>query len=86
LSAHGNLYANITARRERPAKRVGREALRRLGLQSIELARAQVGTIRLKLLKIGAVITRNTRRVRIWYSSAFALKELFKSYMACFEG
>ena len=45
------------------------EALRRLGLQSTELARAQVGTIRLKLLKIGAVITRNTRRVRIWFSS-----------------
>ncbi len=30
------------------------EALRRLGLKSTELARAQVGTIRLKLLKIGA--------------------------------
>jgi hypothetical protein len=54
------------------------EALRRLGLRSTELARAQVGTIRLKLLKIGAVITRNTRRVRIWYSSAFPLKGLFK--------
>ena len=35
------------------------EALRRLGLQSTELARAQLGTIRLKLLKIGAVITRD---------------------------
>ena len=43
------------------------EALRRLGLKSTELARAQIGTIRLKLLKIGAVITRNTRRVRIWF-------------------
>jgi hypothetical protein len=47
------------------------EALRRLGLKSTELARAQVGTIRLKLLKIGAVVTRNNRRVRIWFSSAF---------------
>ncbi len=62
------------------------EALRRLGLQSTELARAQVGTIRLKLLKIGAVITRNTRRVRIWFSSAFPLKHLFKSCLACFSG
>lgn len=62
------------------------EALRRLGLQSTELARAQVGTIRLKLLKIGAVITRNTRRVRIWFSSAFPLKELFKSCLAYFYG
>lgn len=62
------------------------EALRRLGLQSTELARAQVGTIRLKLLKIGAVITRNTRRVRIWFSSAFPLKHLFKFCLACFYG
>jgi Transposase DDE domain group 1 len=38
---------------------VSMEALRRLGLQSTELARAQLGTIRLKLLKIGAVITRD---------------------------
>ena len=62
------------------------EALRRLGLKSTELARAQVGTIRLKLLKIGAVITRNTRRVRIWFSSAFPLKRLFKFCLACFYG
>ena len=62
------------------------EALRRLGLKSTELARAQVGTIRLKLLKIGAVITRNTRRVRIWFSSAFPLKELFKFCLAYFYG
>jgi hypothetical protein len=62
------------------------EALRRLGLKSTELARAQVGTIRLKLLKIGAVVTRNTRRVRIWFSSAFPLKDLFKFCLAYFYG
>ena len=33
--------------------------IRRVGLQGIELARAQVATIRFKLLKIGAVIVRN---------------------------
>jgi hypothetical protein len=33
------------------------ETIRRLGLKGTELARAQAGTIRLKLLKIGAVIT-----------------------------
>jgi Transposase DDE domain group 1 len=32
------------------------ETLRRLGLRTTELARAQVATIRLKLLKIGAVV------------------------------
>jgi len=62
------------------------EALRRLSLKSTELARAQVGTIRLKLLKIGAVVTRNTRRVRIWFSSAFPLKDLFKFCLAYFYG
>jgi Transposase DDE domain group 1 len=58
----------------------------RLGLKSTELAHAQVGTIRLKLPEIGAVVTRNTRRVRIWFSSAFALKDLFKFCLAYFYG
>ena len=41
-----------------------------------------MSTIRLKLLKIGAVITRNTTRVRIWFSSAFPLKDLFRFCLA----
>jgi hypothetical protein len=45
------------------------EAIRRLGLRGTELARAQVNTIRLKLLKIGAVMSRNTRRIRIHLAS-----------------
>ena len=53
------------------------ERLRTLGLHGTELARAQVQTIRLKLLKVGAVVTRNTRRVRIHLSSAFPHKPLF---------
>ncbi len=53
------------------------EALRRIGLKGTELANAQCGTIRLKRLKIGAVITRNTRRVRMHLSSACAHQELF---------
>lgn len=62
------------------------EMLRRLGLVGTELARAQVQTIRLKLLKIGAVIVRNTRRIRIWFSSSFPLQELFRDCLACFYG
>ena len=42
------------------------ERLRALALAGTELARAQVGTIRLKLLKIGAVVLRNTRKVRLY--------------------
>lgn len=53
------------------------ETIRRVGLAGTELARAQVGTIRLKLLKLGAVIVRNTRRIRLFFSSAFPKQELF---------
>ena len=54
------------------------ETIRRVGLHGTELARAQVGTIRLKLLKIGAVILRNTRRVRFLLASACPYQELFR--------
>ena len=53
------------------------EAIRRLALQGTELERAYVGTLRLKLLKIGAVIVRNTRRVRFLLASAYPYKRLF---------
>ena len=53
------------------------ETIRRIGLEGTEMARAQCGTIRLKLLKIGAVILRNSRRVRIHLSSACPDKALF---------
>ena len=54
------------------------ETIRRVGLAGTELARAQVGTIRLKLLKLGAVIVRNTRRIRFFFSSAFPQQALFR--------
>lgn len=53
------------------------EAIRRLALSGTPLANAYVGTIRLKLLKIGAVILRNTRRVRFLLSSAYPDQRLF---------
>jgi len=61
-------------------------ALRRVGLSGTEWAHAQVGTIRLRLLKIGAVITRNTRRIRLRLSSSFPLQQLFCSCLARFSG
>ena len=54
------------------------EAIRRLGLHGTELARAQVATIRLKLLKIGTVILRNTRRIRLLFTSAYPHQNLFR--------
>ncbi len=41
------------------------------------MARAQTGTIRLKLLKIGAVVIRNTRCVSLHLSTACPDKALF---------
>ena len=53
------------------------ETIRRVGLKGTELARAQCTTIRLKLFKVGAIITRNTRRIRFLLSSACPYQELF---------
>jgi hypothetical protein len=53
------------------------ESIRRLALKGTALAHAYVGTLRRKLLKIGAVILRNTRRVRFLLSSAYPDQQLF---------
>lgn len=53
------------------------EALRRLGLKQTELARAQSSTIRLKLLKIGALIRITVRRVWVSMASGCPYGELF---------
>jgi hypothetical protein len=58
------------------------EAIRRLALRGTGMARAQCGTIRLKLLKIGAVVIRNTRRVRLHLSTACPNKTLFHTVAA----
>ena len=46
------------------------ETMRRTALRGTDLARAQCHTLRLRLLKIGAVVTRNTRTVAVRLSSA----------------
>ena len=53
------------------------DAIRRLALHGTVLARAYVGTIRLKLFKIGAVILINTRRIRFLLASGCPYKELY---------
>ena len=45
-------------------------ALRRIGLRHTQFAEATCGTIRPKLLKIGAQVTRGVRRMRIAMASA----------------
>ena len=51
--------------------------LRRVGLEGTELERAQCGSIREKLLKIGAQVRVTVRRVVVALSSAFVGQELF---------
>ena len=51
--------------------------LRRLALKGTELERACSATIRVKLLKIGAAVLRNTRRVRLLLASNHPLKHVF---------
>jgi hypothetical protein len=55
------------------------EGLRRKALENTSLAKASPNTIRLTLLKIGAVVIRNTRRIRILMSSACPHQDLFRT-------
>jgi DDE family transposase len=54
------------------------EALRRLGLAGTELAEAQCQTIRLKLLKIGALVRVTVRKVWVRLSSSSPYAEVFR--------
>ena len=53
------------------------QRLREIALAGTELARATASTIRVRLLKIGAAILRNTRRVRIMLASHHPLRDVF---------
>ena len=53
------------------------EAIRRMALKGTTLVHAYVGTIRLRLFRIGAVILSNTRRVRFLLSSACPNQDLY---------
>ena len=52
-------------------------ALRRIGLGGTVSARATCGTIRLKLLKLGALITKSVRREKVAFATGCPLKREF---------
>ena len=58
------------------------ERLRALALQGTKLATAQVDTLRVKLLKLAAVITRNTRRIRLYLASNWPSADIFAHAMS----
>ena len=52
-------------------------AVRRIGLVGTDFERATCGTIRLHLLKIGALVTVSVRRVKLAFASACPAQEVF---------
>jgi Transposase DDE domain group 1 len=52
-------------------------AVRRIGLAGTKLERATCGTIRLQLLKIGALVTITVRRVKVAFASACPSRDTF---------
>ena len=59
------------------------EGLRRIALQATDLADASCGTIRRKLLKIGALVTISVRRIKFAMASGCPYKAVFaKAYRA----
>ena len=53
------------------------ERMRTLGCRGTDLARATVGSIRLKLLKVAAQVRVSVRRIYVQLSGAYPLEELF---------
>ena len=53
------------------------EGIRRLALKGATMAKAQCETIRLKLLKVGAVIIKNSSSIQFLLSSAYPYQNLF---------
>jgi hypothetical protein len=58
------------------------ERLRALALRGTALANAQVDTLRIKLLKVAAVVTRNTRRIRLFLASNWPSADIFAHAMS----
>ena len=58
------------------------QSLRALGAQGTELARAQVSTLRLKLLKVGTRIRITARRVWLSFSQAYPYARVFAEVLA----
>jgi hypothetical protein len=58
------------------------ERLRALALAGTALAVAQVDTLRIKLLKVAAVVTRNTRRIRLYLASNWPSADIFAHAMS----
>jgi hypothetical protein len=61
------------------------QALRRIGLVGTAFAKAQVDTIRLRLLKLSGVVKISVRRIRVALSSAFPLQDVYAQVLRNLE-
>lgn len=61
------------------------EYIRSKFLRGTQFAVAQVNTIRLKLLKIGAVIIRNSRSIKFLFSSSYPYQKLWDTLLSRFS-
>ena len=61
------------------------QALRRIGLAGTAFAKAQVDTIRLRLLKLSGVVKISVRRIRVALSSAFPLQDVYAQVLRNLE-
>jgi hypothetical protein len=62
------------------------QALRRLGLQGTEWVQAQCTTLRLKLLKIGALIRITVRKVWVSMAGSYPHAQRFRQVYAQLQG
>jgi hypothetical protein len=54
------------------------ERVRAIGLEGSRLAEATLGSVRLRVMKVAAVVKVSVRRVHVALSSAFPLQDVFR--------
>lgn len=75
---HEDLIDHDTLRDDPALAAVLMCAVRRIGLAGTKLTAATCGKIRLKLLKIGALVTIGVRRAKLAFASACPEREIFE--------
>ena len=62
------------------------QTLRRVGLKDTQMEKAQCGTIRLKLLKIGALVKVTVRRIVVSLAAGYPYQKIFEHVYRALQG
>jgi len=62
------------------------QRFKELALKGSELERASSASIRVRLLKLGAVMVRNTRRIRLLLADQHPLQQVFEKAALALSG